>query len=523
MSVDVPASPATVRSNPYVGPESFRRGDRLYGRDRAAAELLDLLVAERIVLLHSPSGAGKTSLIQARMLSLLEEENFGVLPVVRLNHELPPELADVGATERPDPAGPGTAANRYVLSTLMSLEEDLPRKEQTPSSELAGLTLAEYVRRRTGTGGHPGSTVVIIDQFEEVITADPVDQPAKRTFFRQLGELLGDRTIWALLSMREDFLAELDPYARLVPTRFTNRYRLDLLTEAEALDAVTYPARDAGVDFDSAAAGKLVDDLRRVRLQRGGRMIEELGPYVEPVQLQVVCRGVWDRKDEDATQIGLTDVEAVGDVDVALAAYYAECMTSTAEATGVPERALREWCEEELITPQGFRGQAMHGPEAAGASGDQVLDLLTAAHLLRAESRRGAMWFELAHDRLIAPVKEDNEEWRRTNLSDLERRASLWDEQHRTDGLLLVGPELDEAEEWAASRSEGLREVEHDFLVASRRVREQADKEARANARIRRWLVVAVVGFILAVIASGFAVASRNRAGEATLKAKSAG
>ena len=61
-------------SNPYVGPRSFRRGDALYGRDREIADLLDLLIAERIVLLHSPSGAGKTSLIQAGLIPLLEEE-----------------------------------------------------------------------------------------------------------------------------------------------------------------------------------------------------------------------------------------------------------------------------------------------------------------------------------------------------------------------------------------------------------------------------------------------------------------
>lgn len=507
----VPASPAPVRSNPYVGPESFRRGDRIYGRDRAASELLDLLVAERIVLLHSPSGAGKTSLIQARMLALLEEDNFDVLPIVRLNHDVPPELADA------DPR-----VNRYVLSALSSLEEGLPKAAQTSISTLAGQTLAEYVARRPRAVDHPGSTVVIFDQFEEVVTADPVDQVTKRAFFRQLGELLGDRTVWALFSMREDFLAELDPYARLVPTRFTNRYRLDLLTEAEALDAVIFPARDAKVDFEPSAAGKLVDDLRTVRLQRGSQMTEELGPYVEPVQLQVVCRGVWARKEAGSTRIGLTDVEAVGDVDEALAGYYSDCMASTAQASGVAERVLREWCEHELITPQGLRGQAMHGPDVSEGSGERVLSLLTAAHLLRAESRRGAVWFELAHDRLIDPVKEDNAQWRRTNLSDVERRAALWEEQSRTDGLLLTGAELAEAESWAAPRSGTLTEVERDFLAASRRIVEQAEKEARANKRIRRWLAVAVVGFVLAVIASGFAVTSTIRAGEATLRASEA-
>ena len=43
--------------NPYVGPRSFEYGERLYGRDREVAELSDQIVAQRVVLLYSPSGA----------------------------------------------------------------------------------------------------------------------------------------------------------------------------------------------------------------------------------------------------------------------------------------------------------------------------------------------------------------------------------------------------------------------------------------------------------------------------------
>ncbi len=509
MTVD-PSAPVTT-ANPYVGPQSFRRGERLYGRDRAAAELLDLLVAERIVLLHSPSGAGKTSLIQARMLGQLEEERFDVLPVVRLSHELPPE---VGAL--------GSSANRYVVSTLLSLEERLPRDRQRSMGDLAGLSLAQYLADHRDADGQSGNTVLIFDQFEEVITADPVDQDVKTAFFQQLGVLLRDRTIWALLSMREDFLAELDPYARLVPTRFSTRYRLDLLTQDEALEAIVRPAVDAGIDFRADAADKLVNDLRRVRVQRGAAIVEELGPYVEPVQLQVACRGVWDRLDRDARTIGLSDVEAVGVVNEALAAYYADCISSVAAATGVSERALRTWVEEELITPQGFRGQAMHGPSVVADSDAGVLGRLTSAHLLRAESRRGAIWYELAHDRLIDPVKEDNENWRQQHLSDFERRAMLWEGQGHPDSMLLQPQEFDAAQAWASGRAEPLTDVENEFFDASRKARDQAEKDARANRRIRRWLVASVVGLVLALIASGLAVNSTIRADRATLRATEA-
>ena len=78
-----------TRTNPYVGPRSFSTGETLYGRDRETKRLLNLLIAERIVLLYSPSGAGKTSLVQAALVPRLVEEGFAVLPVIRVSAEPP--------------------------------------------------------------------------------------------------------------------------------------------------------------------------------------------------------------------------------------------------------------------------------------------------------------------------------------------------------------------------------------------------------------------------------------------------
>src|SRR3954447_15527717 len=345
---------ARRHKNPYVGPQSFRRDDVLYGRDQEVGDLLVLLIAERVVLLHSPSGAGKTSLIQARLLSLLKDEGFEVLPVIRLSHEVPDALVD-----REPPV------NRYVLSALLSLEEGLHPELQRPLSELAGISLAQYLAEWPDMDNRPGNEVLIFDQFEEVITADPVDHEAKIRFFADLGTTLRDRSLWALFSMREDFVAELDPYARYLPTRLSTRFRLDLLDVDQALEAVTRPARDAGVEFEEPAAIQLVDDLRRVRTQRGSGVVEELGRHVEPVQLQVSCRQIWNGIG-DSGRIGLEDIESMGDVNEALADYYSASVAAVARETGVSERALRDWFERELLTAQGFRGQVLEGPDSAG-------------------------------------------------------------------------------------------------------------------------------------------------------------
>jgi hypothetical protein len=103
-----------TRANPYVGPRAFQYGETLYGRPREVVELLDLLIAERIVLLYSPSGAGKTSLIQAALIPELEKEGFRVLPVMRVS--LQPSLTlDTFPT-----------ANRYILSLLLSFSAPFP-------------------------------------------------------------------------------------------------------------------------------------------------------------------------------------------------------------------------------------------------------------------------------------------------------------------------------------------------------------------------------------------------------------
>ncbi len=504
-----PAGAAALDTNPFVGPRSFDRGDRLYGRDRETQDLVDLLVAERVVLLHSSSGAGKTSLIRAGLVPRLEDDGFEVLPIIRLTHELPP-----------DAAVPGTPApNTYVLNSLLSLEDGLPADQQRPVGDLAQLTVARYLDGRRDLDGGTGDTVLVFDQFEEVVTADPTDLAAKAEFFAQLGAALRMRRRWALFALREDFLAELDPYARFVPTRFAHRFRLDLLGVDAALEAMTLPPRDAGVLFAPDAAVRLVDDLRRVRLQRPAGPVDARGPHVEPVQLQVVCRRLWDRLPEGARSIDLADVEFVGDVDASLASYYAECVAAAARRAEVGERALRDWFERDLVTAQGFRGQTLDGPLGTPARNRLVLTTLTDMHLLRAESRRGATWYELAHDRLVEPVLTDNARWRAENLSDFERRATWWDEQGRPDHLLLTEPEIASSPAGRGVDHQELPDREREYLAASLRMRAQAERERRVNRRTRRWLVIAVVGLVLATVSLGFAVRSSIVANEQQLKA----
>ncbi len=515
-----PAVESKTGTNPYVGPRSFQTGEHLYGRTREGTELLDLLIAERIVLLYSPSGAGKSSLINAVIIPGMKKEDFRVGPVLRINAEPPRELA--GAPE----------FNRYAYSIISSLEASLPAAAQLPPGKLAGMKLKDYLteyRNRAG-GDAPdytptGALLLIFDQFEEILRISAADQEVKKAFFEQLGDLLRtDRSLWALIAIREDYLAAIEPYARPLPNRLSVTYRLDFLDARSAVEAIQGPARDSGVDFKEDAAIQLVDNLRKIRVQReDGSTEEQSGPYVEPVQLQVVCRRLWDKAAEKKV-VTAADVSEAGNIDDALGDYYAEHVEKATKASGVGERQIREWFDRKLITPIGIRGNVLMEPESSGGLPNTTIKLLQEAYLVRADQRGNAIWFELAHDRLTRPIRRNNSEWFAQHLSVFQRQADFWQLQGKPESLILTGQAYLEAEEWVKEHPEVLTQPgpEKEFLDACRAEHRTMMRERRMNTIIRWASVGLLILTVAAVVLSVFAVDARNKADNARIEAQQA-
>jgi hypothetical protein len=531
---------AADSQNPYIGPDPLTSAYPIFGRDRERAELVDLLIAERIVLLISPSGAGKTSLIEAKggVRSMLEEEGFAVAPTIRVS--LPPA------------AGAEPSANRYVESTIRCLDpQPQPGQAHPATVEAAMGRLAVPARARPASAegsvspevssqvaasaapvvavhggfsaqpGAPSQVVFIFDQFEELLTLDPVGLPAKAEFMKQLGDALSDRGRWAVFSMREEFAAALEPFARAIPTRLATHYRLDLLTPDAARDAIEQPAEAAGVLFP--AAGALVENLRQISVVGSdGTRTSAAGPYVEPVHLQIVCRRLWA-----SLAPGSGAVETLSDIgpstEAALTGYYDETVAQVAEVAGVKEESLRNWFEHRLLTSRGLRSQVAEDDEATIPVA-AALDALVSAHLVRREPRHGVTWYELAHDRLVQPVHASNEQWTKAHRSEWQRRAALWEQLDHREDLLLTDSQLQKLERWLAaddSRSTpllvefahqsqrqvdavNLEQAHEDQKRAEERQRKAQEERDAAIASARRtrlkmvaMAAAAVVGFVL--------------------------
>jgi len=520
------ALPSALTDNPYVGPRTFVREQAhlFFGREREAEELFSRVVSQRLVLFYAQSGAGKSSLINTQLIPRLEAANFVVLPVGRVGGDLLGGVDD-------------TVDNIYLFNLMLSLDQS----ERDPA-RLAHLTLPHFLENLTSEdgarwyyeegeigrqgeeekradvpsfdpaqdklaalAGQAPNYVLIIDQFEEIITTHGERWRERAVFFQQLeAAMVADPTLWVVLTLREDFVASLDPYAPLLSDNLRARYYMQRMGVEAARQAISRPAEARQRRFQPAAIDLLLNNLSQVRV--AGKASTESGQYIEPVQLQVVCYQLWEGlKNRFAPLISTEDVQKAGDVDRALASFYEETLTAALQTVPLAggERRLRRWFEEKLLTEAGTRGTVYQGEhETAGLPNELVLELAN-RFLLRSEARSGGRWVELTHDRFVEPIVAANRAWETKQNNPLAAVTRLWLENGRDPARLLRGKTLEDAQVYANANPHLLTDDEQTLITTSVHRQAEEREEARQTAVRRRTLIT--TGTLLLLLFAGLA------------------
>lgn len=492
-------------TNPYVGPATFTVNDRdrYFGREREAASLLGRMISERLLLFYAQSGAGKSSLINARLIpSLKEEEGFSVLPVGRVAGTLPPGLDEVeniflfNLMSSLDQIGGNPS--RFAHLSLVDFVEHLITEDGITWRYDPGAGAKAEAGPTEATQGQESSSrfALIIDQFEEIITGHPDHWDERDEFFRQLdGVLQANPNLWVVLSLREDYVATLDPYASLVFNRLRARFYMERMNVAAALEAIRQPAALAERPFAEGVAERLVDNLRQVRI--AGQSITAPGQYVEPVQLQLVCYQLWESvAGQPVGPIRKENLQEAGDVDQALSRFYENTVRAVLKEPSVvvSERRLRVWFNNELITESGTRGTIYQGTEQTAGMSNQIVRMLQDRFLLRTELRAGGSWVELVHDRFVDPIRSANLSWRLNYENPLERATRTWLGAGRDTAQLASAKQLDELQAHVRRSYSDITEDEQDFLKAS-------EQKARDTVSRRRGLLFsAIVGSMVILL-----------------------
>ncbi|HYK02291.1 MAG TPA: hypothetical protein VE974_11080 [Thermoanaerobaculia bacterium] len=487
---------ALAVSNPYVGPRPFEREDenKLFGRDEEIRELLAIITATPITLLYAQSGAGKTSLLKAKLQPLLERRPCEVYGPLRVAS---PESSKSGVK------------NVYTFNALSSFTGPNIRRPL----RMASATLTEFLEKQPKPEVRRGAIrmprVLLFDQFEDLFTRYPERWEDRGRFFEDVtAALAADPRLRIVFGMREEYLASFESYAPDLPTTSIARFRLERLRRTAAAEAVEKPLEGTNVRFKPRALEKLLNNLMSLPKALASRSKYE--EFAEAVQLQIVCLKLWDSTQQLRTgaeaewvEIDTDAVKVYGNVEEALRAYYTSCINEITADFGTVHHfhsgKLRSWFERTFINDEGQRSMVYKGATMTAGFSNDIIAALERKYLIRTEPRGTATWCELSHERFIKPVMESNRIWRReadvgNRAGSLERRASQWAKEGKSDQLLLTGIDVRNAQAWLASNAVDIlpsRTLEEYVETSARR------QQVRAAARLRLIVLLSIAGALM--------------------------
>jgi hypothetical protein len=471
------AASSGPRRLPFVGPRPFLRDDvQLFGgRGTESEELVSLIFANPAVLLYARSGVGKTSLLNAGVIPLLEQEDAVVFGGIRVSGVSPQTVS------------PPSGVSIFALHACMSLERD-----RTQFASLSSEPITDFLTswKPAQPASPPRLRVLIFDQFEELFTTSVERWKDREPFFDDLREALNrDSSLRIVFSMREEHVAATDKYAPCLPGRLKARYRLDGLDHEEAKESFRKPLREVGKQLGEPFVEAVVANLLRTQRSSDDGKEEYEAEFVEPLHIQLVGSRLWANWPEQEGGLTAEFAKAHGDIESALREHCANAVADVAakasklHANGtlkeaVSESTIRAWLERKLITPLQTRALVLKERNYTADMPNAVVTALeNKHHLLRGEARAGALWIELAHDRLIAPIRDSNREWVAKNDGGpingaaLEASRQAWESAREGDFALLPAKELADAERWLKgpiATEFGVSELLHRYIQASR-------------------------------------------------------
>ncbi|MFD3730316.1 helix-turn-helix domain-containing protein [Streptomyces sp. NPDC058632] len=514
---------------PYRGLSAFtpQDADWFFGRERATAALVER-VFERVgsgpLMLVAPSGAGKSSLL-----------NAGLVPALR----------------RGDFPMPG--ADRWPVVTFTPtsrpLDELLERTAKAVGGDLA-VTVEEVreepdavldaVRARVDDppappGGRrppPCRPVLIVDQFEELFTLC-ANEDERRTFVRVLCALATSRPeesahgpAVVVLGVRADFTGNCLDLPELAPVLTDGLFVLPPMSVVELRESITRPAELAGLTLQPGLVPLLLRDAglrdEPVSTLRGSGKDAGSGADVTPSGvLPLVSHALlatWQRREGAALTVA--GYERAGGIQGAIARTAENVFARLYPAE---QKTIRRVLSRLVYVADGggatrrrMSGAALMEQFADADGAAAALDAFVRARLVTMDSDT----VEITHEALLHawPRLRDWIHADRTGLllhQQLAHAAAEWEREGRDPSALYRGTRLNTVRSWADELDgwSRLGPGEEAFLRASLAEQEGRERQAVRQVRLQQSMLATLVVLLgLALTAGGLAHQQRESA-----------
>nr|WP_308309757.1 helix-turn-helix domain-containing protein [Streptomyces sp. CHD11] len=520
---------------PYRGLSAFtpQDADWFFGRERATAALVERVfarVGSGPLMLAAPSGAGKSSLLNAGLVPALRR---GALPM------------------------PG--ADRWPVVTFTPtsrpLEELLERTAKVVGGDLA-VTVEEVrarpdavldaVRAMLDDPPLPGERrpppcrlVLIVDQFEELFTLC-ADDDERRSFVRVLRALAAPRPeesghgpAVVVLGVRADFTGDCLGLPELAPVLTDGLFVLPPMSVGELRESITRPAeragltlqpgllplllRDAGLRDEQAAAPPDGSPDSGNAAGSAGSGADVAPSGVLPLVSHALL-ATWQRR--EGASLTVAGYERAGGIRGAIA--------RTAESVfarlyPAEQRTIRRLLSRLVYVADGggatrrrMNTAALKEQFAVADGASAALDAFVRARLVTLDSDT----VEITHEALLHawPRLRDWIHADRAGLllhQQLAHAAAEWEREGRDPSALYRGTRLSTVRSWA-DELDGRRRlgpVEEVFLRASLAEQEGLERQARRQVRLRQSMLATLAVLLgLALTAGGLAYQQRENA-----------
>jgi WD40 repeat protein len=214
--------------SPFKFLDSFTLADRdiFFGREQEITELYRRVFESKILLVYGVSGTGKSSLINCGLASRFDESDW--LPLnVRRGNNIIESLED--------------AFNKQAIRPI--------KKKLSFTEKLQSVYL-----------DHFKPVWLIFDQFEELFIFGSPEE--KTGFIKLLKEIVASETrCRVLIVIREEFLAGITEFEYDLPDIFSNRYRVEKMKRANAINAIEGPCKAFGITTEAGFSEDLIDKL----------------------------------------------------------------------------------------------------------------------------------------------------------------------------------------------------------------------------------------------------------------------
>lgn len=449
---------------PYPGLSAFTEKDKdfFFGREQEVETVLKKLQDHHLIAIIGPSGAGKTSFLQA-----------GLIPA------LPPDWDYIFCT-------PGDCPSINLSQALvpkLSGDVDLIQKLLRFDDPQTAIHVLNSWRQ------NHLDVLLIIDRFEELFTLNSSE--AQSHYVDLIARAALEADVRVLLVMRDDFLMFCHRYSSLAPI-FSDLTGLSPLAGPALRRTLIQPALKCNYRFeDEALMEQIAVDVEK---ERGAL----------PLMAFAASR-LWDKRDRQAGLLTRSAYHEIGGVAGALA-QHAE---ATMERIGADKHDIVREIFRNLITAQGTRAardtEELLSVFSNRKDAEEVLRALINARLLTSFEVKdaGKSRVEIIHESLLTAwprlVRWQTQDADSAQLRDqLRQAAQLWQQRGRSQDLLWTGTAYLEFQAWRQRYPGGLSATEEEFAKA---MKTRAIKHRR-DQRIAIVTIFVVLLMLLAVLAN---------------------